>query len=91
MNAKKIQSRHGIEVTVEHSVSVTRGYFHVLAITARCGKVVERRTCKIGGSDGQRNLITSDGIQKVLDEQRQMAADEAAWKESVRTAILSVE
>lgn len=85
---KKITSKHGLEADVSHSVHLTKDSLHVIKIVAICGSCCSKPTHTIGSVDTSRpKPPTTEELQKQLDKWYQEAADDAAWKESVRQAM----
>ncbi len=86
--SKNLMSQHGKEVSVRHSISLTRDNLHVIEIRAHCGQMLEVSRVTIGSVDGARaHPPTKEALQHTLDTHRQRVADEASWKETVRENI----
>ena len=93
MSSKLIKSKHGHDVTVEHTVGMQTNFLHTIDIVAFVGPVIkEQKRLTIGAVDGIRLAPpTKEQLQKELDDHRQSTADEASWKEHVRVNIAGIE
>lgn len=84
----QLQSKHGHTVTVAHGAKQLENSLHAVLIVGICGGSRHEHVWTIGADDGPRPAPpTADELQKYLNEKRQQVADEASWKESVRTAV----
>jgi coenzyme F420-reducing hydrogenase alpha subunit len=82
---------HDLDVEVNHSIEISSNGLTVLKIHAVAGESKHPHTITIGAVDGLRPAPPSkDEIQKMLDDGRQYAALEAAWKECVRVAASQI-
>lgn len=84
-------SAHNLDVEITHAVETSAHGLPILKISAICGKSNHTHTVTVGAMDGPRPAPpTQTELQKMLDDGRQYAASEAAWKESVRAAISKI-
>lgn len=92
---RKMTSKHGKEVKVFHTVSVSKDGLHVFKLEAVCGSSIHRHTITLGAVDGKRpelseELPKKEIIQKILDDARQECADHASWKEHIKNIVSSI-
>jgi hypothetical protein len=84
---KTLDSEHGLRAVVQHTITRTRDSLIVISLKARCGQSIHTKKITIGALDGPRTKpLSTETLQKILDDHRQKVVDEAAWKESVRQA-----
>jgi len=63
----------------------------IIKIQAMCGQTTHGHTVTVGAVDGTRPAPpTATELQKMLDDGRNHAANEAAWKENVRVASTQI-
>lgn len=82
---------HNLEVEATHAIETAKSGSTVIKIQAACGKTTHSHSITIGSVDGSRPAPpTAAELQKMLDDGRSHAANEAAWKESVRVASTQI-
>lgn len=88
---KRMSTKYGLEVSVQHSIGVTQSYLHSVRLVGTCGGSKHSHTVTVGAMDGKRpHPPTANELQAMLDTYRTKVAEEAAWKESVRISFQSV-
>ena len=78
---------HNLDIDIEHKVEASNGGLTVIKVSAVCGQTTHVHSITVGAIDGKRPAPpTKQDLQQMLDEGRNHAANEAAWKESARLA-----
>jgi hypothetical protein len=82
---------HNLDVEATHAVEIAKNGLTVIKIQAACGETTHQHSITIGAVDGTRPTPPSVAdLQRILDDGRQFAASEAAFKESVRVASTQI-
>ena len=82
---------HDLDVDVQHEIKSGGGGLTVITLTATCGGTKHGHSITVGAVNGFRPAPpTAAELQKVLDDGRSHAANESAWKESVRLASTQI-